>query len=740
MIGNPSTSSMDPSTHQRDITGNRFGDGAYVHQGDVHGSVHYHAPDVPATAKVAIRVLPFPRNEDVVIREDIFSEIERLLPFGGRGQTAALCGLGGTGKTQIALEYAYRRCANDTCSIFWVHADNETTFVQDYKGIAGRLGVADNLDGEALLTAVRYRIETEADWVLILDNADDLGLFGVGQPPAVQPSTDQSFYLDRFIPKGPSGTVLWTSRDKQIEGSLVGPRRAIDVARMTEDEAQTLLGRVRNSAVNEKEANDSRTLLAKLDWLPLAISQAAAYMRRTETSIPAYLSKLKKRKFLQRSEADPHRRSHVSNSVLQTWKISIEHIRRENKMAYNILHILAFLDGQNIPWEIVKKAGQFEGGTQHNDSMRSGNSTDDDTSEGDTSGSDSEGDEDVLHAVTRLFDEKALKLRRDVLGEKHPDTIDSMASLATTYHSQGRYDEAEKISVEVLELRRDVLGEKHPDTIWSMASLATTYHNQGRYDEAEKIKVEVLELRRDVLGEKHPDTIWSMASLAATYHSQGRYDEAEKIKVEVLELRRDVLGEKHPDTIWSMASLAATYHSQGRYDEAEKIKVEVLELRRDVLGEKHPDTIDSMAELATTYHSQGRYDEAEKFSVEVLELQRDVLGEKHPDTIRSMAELATTYHSQGRYDEAEKIKVEVLELRRDVLGVKHPDTIWSMAELATKYHSQGRYDEAEKISVETRYSMLERVEIRPSVYSHWPDLSGAPPVTPCPTWKSRRVP
>ncbi|KAE9565764.1 hypothetical protein CGMCC3_g18054 [Colletotrichum fructicola] len=617
---------MDPSTHQRDITGNRFGDGAYVHQGDVHGSVHYHAPDVPATAKVAIRVLPFPRNEDVVIREDIFSEIERLLPFGGRGQTAALCGLGGTGKTQIALEYAYRRCANDTCSIFWVHADNETTFVQDYKGIAGRLGVADNLDGEALLTAVRYRIETEADWVLILDNADDLGLFGVGQPPAVQPSTDQSFYLDRFIPKGPSGTVLWTSRDKQIEGSLVGPRRAIDVARMTEDEAQTLLGRVRNSAVNEKEANDSRTLLAKLDWLPLAISQAAAYMRRTETSIPAYLSKLKKRKFLQRSEADPHRRSHVSNSVLQTWKISIEHIRRE--------------------WASLSRrkgeAAQLLSKVSH-----------------------------YLYDRGRwrekeLVDEKALKLRRDVLGEKHPDTIDSMASLATTYHSQGRYDEAEKISVEVLELRRDVLGEKHPDTIWSMASLATTYHNQGRYDEAEKIKVEVLELRRDVLGEKHPDTIWSMASLAATYHSQGRYDEAEKIKVEVLELRRDVLGEKHPDTIDSMAELATTYHSQGRYDEAEKFSVEVLELQRDVLGEKHPDTIRSMAELATTYHSQGRYDEAEKIKVEVLELRRDVLGVKHPDTIWSMAELATKYHSQGRYDEAEKISVEVLELRRDV--------------------------------------------------------------------------
>jgi hypothetical protein len=97
-----------------------------------------------------------------------------------------------------------------------------------------------------------------------------------------------------------------------------------------------------------------------------------------------------------------------------------------------------------------------------------------------------------------------------------------------------------------------------------MASLAATYHAQERYDEAEKIKVEVLALRRDVLGEKHPDTIESMAELAVTYHAQERYDEAEKIKVEVLALRRNVLGEKHPDTIRSMAELATTYHAQRR--------------------------------------------------------------------------------------------------------------------------------------------------------------------------------
>ncbi|SLM38770.1 violaceus kinesin [Lasallia pustulata] len=113
-----------------------------------------------------------------------------------------------------------------------------------------------------------------------------------------------------------------------------------------------------------------------------------------------------------------------------------------------------------------------------------------------------------------------------------------MADLAATYHQQGRSKEAEEIKLEVLELRKEVLGEKHPDTIYSMADLAATYHQQdlaatyhqqGRSKEAEEIYVEVLELRKEVLGEKHPDTIHSMADLAATYHQQGRSKEAEEI-------------------------------------------------------------------------------------------------------------------------------------------------------------------------------------------------------------------
>ena len=295
---------------------------------------------------------------------------------------------------------------------------------------------------------------------------------------------------------------------------------------------------------------------------------------------------------------------------------------------------------------------------------------------------------------------RVLELRKEALGEKHPDTLTSMGNLALTYRDQGRWDEAEQLGVRVLEFRKEALGEMHPDTLTSMGNLALTYRDQGRWDEAEQLKVRVLEFRKEALGEKHPDTLTSMSNLASTYRDQGRWDEAEQLKVRVLELRKEALGEKHPSTLTSMSNLASTYQDQGRWDEAEQLEVRVLELRKEVLGEKHPDTLTSMGNLALTYRDQGRWDEAEQLGVRVLEFRKEALGEMHPDTLTSMGvDLALTYRDQGRWDEAEQLKVRVLEFRKEALGEKHPDTLTSMSNLASTYRDQGRWDEAEQLKV-----------------------------------------
>lgn len=598
-------------------------------------------------------------------------------------------------------------------------------------------------------------IEADPCWVLVLDNADDLGLFGVGRQ-----SVEQS-KLGAFVPRGPAGTVLWTSRDERISGTLVGAQRAINVSRMTSAEAIALFETVRNRKMGVDEEDDIAMLLTELDWLPLAISQAAAYTRRTQTEIKTYLSKLqqgKRRwKALKESEFDRHRREHVSNSILETWRISIEYIRRENEMAYHILHILAFTDNQNIPNALVKCAATY--GIEVRDAQK-----DVAIRDLDSSSDDDDNDEEIIGAITRLREFSFLSARASN-GENQAYEMHKLVQEATRYglsrpekqdeeayfstvavhvvsdlfpvseanswsecekyvvHAQrvsewadrcreeneapdlllrvsdylyerGRWREKEAVDDRAYMLCKKVLGDRHLDTLRSMANMAMTYYQLGRYDMAEPIQLQVVAMRREILGDKHLHTIHGMSNLATTYIGLDECDKAEALTLEVLTLRRELLGYKHPDTLRSMGELVRIFYTLQRYEEAKAIIIEILALRREVLGDNHPDTIRGVSDLAAILYKLGRYNEAETMHVEVLALRREILGDKHPDTIDAMHQLSATWHTLGRYNEAERMQVKVLAQRREIFGDKHPSTVSSLHNLATTWYNQGRCDDA----------------------------------------------
>jgi tetratricopeptide (TPR) repeat protein len=656
-------------------------------------------------------------------------------------------------KTQIALDYAYRRCdTNDDCCIFWVHADSEATFLADYKTIGKKLGVDERLDGSDLFAAVRNEIEARPKWLMILDNADDLRLFGVGQ--GKEKGMNEGLY--KHVPCTSQGTVLWTSRDAHIAGTLVGARRGIEVQSMAVGEATTLLARTRDeSLVAEGEASGKVSgeagvdaLLEELQCLPLAISQAGAYMRRMSMSAEQYLSLLRPGKtrweLLKVSDADRHRRPEVSNSILETWRLSIERIRLESEMSYRILHVIAYIDSQDIPQELMVAAAsgcdtddkdselkvleavvrlkefsflslrQTDDGRRYEmhklvqEAIRYGLRVRDSAVKtvGNASRADSGPKEDEGY-----YCGKALQVVNDLFPLSEPKSwisceqyvthairVSDWAEVSGTevatstllervsyfLYDRGRWREREPVGSRAWSLRRKVLGEKHPDTISSMANLGATYHALGRHNDAQEMAVKVLELRREALGrDKHPDIMSSMTDLATTYYTQGQYTKAQGIYQEVLDVRLELLGEKHPDTIKSMADLATAYHALRQYDKAKAIYQEVLGLRLEVFGEKHPAISKSMADLAATCHAQGRHDEAKKLKDKALALRREMLGETHPDTISSIADLGVTYHAYGRYDEALQLHQTALDHRRQLLGENHPDTLQSAAYLAS---------------------------------------------------------
>ncbi|KAK7417092.1 hypothetical protein QQZ08_011751 [Neonectria magnoliae] len=665
-------------------------------------------------------VIAYHRNGDFVGRPDITDKLERLLsPTSDGDHTAALFGLGGSGKTQIALEYAYRQSRDSCCSVFWVHADNETTFIHDYKTIAMKLGLSRKLDGEDLLQAVKNGIEEKQQWLLIIDNADDLALFGV------KPTSDQpiSNFLEH-VPKGPYGTVLWTTRDSRIAGTLVAPRRGLSVSGMTVEEAQRLLESAMDSTIGGEELQGARELLQELQWFPLAISQAGAYMRKTRTSIEEYSSMLTIRKMrwriLKQTEFDRHRRSDAPNSVLETWSISIQQIKKENGMAYRILHTVAYVDNQNIPLELLVAAGTFSNRKKRKQSRRD--------------------EEEAARAISRLQEFSFITAQKTEPGNKtfemhklvqeasryglyiksrrEGDGRGARGQLSKTAYArdEGYFASAgleimtemfPEVSIDSEEWPRcerylahamrvcewaDVCGKKEVSDL--LRQVGRYMNIRGRWDAAATAHKRALGLRREVLGNDHPKSIGSLLDVGWVFYRQRRYRESEEAACEALGLARKVLGDKHWLTLKCRCLLSLVFLDQKRLDEAEDMAVEALRCAREEYGQKSTPTMYCLHVLTHVQVAQGQFDKAQEAQLDMLEFRRHHDGERHWRTGEAHFVLGNSDYDREQWDKAEEHYTKALGIYRGRLDDDHPDTLTAMHNLALVWRKQGRALEA----------------------------------------------
>ena len=306
-------------------------------------------------------------------------------------------------------------------------------------------------------------------------------------------------------------------------------------------------------------------------------------------------------------------------------------------------------------------------------------------------------DSQGIYAQAEPLYKEALQIRKQVLGEKHPDYTNSLNNLASLYDSQSIYAKAEPLFKEALQIRKEILGEKHPTYANSLNNLASLYASQGLYAKAEPLYEEALNIRKAVLGEKHPDYAASLNNVALLYKYQGMYAKAEPLYKEARQIRKETLGEKHPDYANSLNNLATLYNSQHLFAKAEPLYKEALQIRKQVLGEKHPAYAASLNNLAFLYDSQGLYAEAEPLFKEALQILKEAFGEKHPEYANSLNNLALLYYSQSLYAKSEPLYKEALNIRKAVLGEKHPDYAASLNNLAFLYASQGMYAKAEPL-------------------------------------------
>jgi len=619
-----------------------------------------------------------------------------------------------------------------------------------------------------ILSLVKAWLERkdQRPWLMIIDNADDCEMFfnssevrcnrleGTNQP-TLNPN------LGPYIPECSHGSILITSRNKQAAIKLTKNRRVIEVVEMDQAESSQLIyARLENDKLDPGQVS---LLTTRLENLPLALVQAAAFIQENSLTVVKYLELLNESdntlvELLSQPFEELGRDSTIPNAATTTWMISFNQIRERHLLASDLLSILCYFDRQEIPKpfilhyekqrrnqedlqlkEIVKgsievekalgilKAFSFVKESRANETFN-------------------------MHRLIQLAMQKWLTLRGEskiwadeallVVSDLYPygsyenwtvcggylphvyavlshegssSTKGALAKVSLLNCTvgfmlhQGQWYKAEELSQQVMEMSMRVLGAEHPRALTIMGNLASTYWGQGRWKDAEDLEVQVIETSIRVLGAEHPDTLTSMNNLAITYKEQGQWKEAEGLGMQVMETRIRVLGAEHPDTLTSMNNLASTYNEQGRWKEAEGLGMQVMETRIKILGAEHPNTLTSMNNLASTYNEQGRWKEAEGLGVQVVETRMRVLGAEHPDTLTSMNNLASTYKKQGRWKEAEGLGVQVMETRIRMLGAEHPDTLASMNNLASTYNEQGRWKEAEDLGVqvvETRMRVL----------------------------------
>ncbi|KAG7402978.1 Kinesin light chain [Fusarium oxysporum f. sp. rapae] len=694
----------------------------------------------PSRSNRPFSTVPFAPDPKFIKRADILLWLrdQTAQP----GSRVALVGLGGVGKSQIAIHYMHeiREASPDTW-VFWVHASSRARFEEAYRNMADKLQLPGRDDPKRNVLQLVYAWlcdEENGPWMMVLDNADSIEVFFPRR--GVHGLHDQP--LASFLPKTGRGSIVITSRNTEAAERLAGLDAIYNVPIMKESQALQLL----RTRLGEEGAEDNATmsdLVDELNYMPLAITQAAAYIKRRgrRMSVSAYLDEFrrsdKKRASLLNTDAGDLRRDEsASNSIATTWQITFEQIRQERPLAADLLSFMSFFNPQGIPESVLQAYARGHRG-----------------------GGEDDLDEDLevlrgysllvvtadrevfeMHALVQFctrvwlltFDDmqrwereflKAMsdqypsgkyetwtECRRldphlEVIMKEKPDQREDIlrwARLLTNvgwhWQMRGRYNEAELINRQALEAREKVLGQEHPDTLTSVNNFGLVLQYQGKYEEAEQMSRRALEGLEKVLGREHRDTLTSVNTLGLVLQHQGKYDEAEQMNRRALEGVEKVLGREHPDTLTSISNLSLVLQHQGKYEEAERMSRRALEAREKVLGQEHPDTLTSISNLAAMLQCQGKYEEAEQMNRRALEGVENVLGREHPDTLTSINNLSLVLQHQGKCEEAERMSRRALEAREKVLGQEHPDTLTNVSNLAAMLQYQGKYEEAEQMN------------------------------------------
>jgi tetratricopeptide (TPR) repeat protein len=637
---------------------------------------------------------PFPRNKFFTGRNDI---IEGLHIRFDKEREQALNGMGGIGKTETALEYAYRY-REEYPIVLWANANTRETLIADYTKIAGLLNLPEKCaqDQGEIVAAVKQLLENSPAWLLILDNADEIHL------------------VEEFIPSSKTGHILLTTR-AHTTGAIAEGKT---LEKMDKEEgALFLLRRLRKierDEMLESAASEMRTqaeaLSTMLDGLPLALDQAAAFIEETPSTLEEYQSiyQTERRKLLnRRSDKDKH-----PSSVTITFSLAFKKVEEANQAAADLLRVCAFLEAEAIPEEIFS-----DGAKELGEALSS-------ASEGPLILIDAIKEAARFSLLKRQPDDEMLSLHRlvqVVLRDEMDNNSQRMWAERAVHaveevfpnvdfpaweacrrlvpHAQKLAKIIEEFGFEFLEAAR-------------MMNQAGGYLNErAQYAEAEPLLQRALAIYKKNLGLAHPEVANVLNNLGGLYYNRGNDTKAEVYWEQALNMFEETLGKEHSTVATSLNNIAVLYDRQGKHSEAKLFYERALDIYRTMLEPEHPDIANTLNNLAGVYYNEGDDTKAGLLWKEALEIQEKKLDKEHPDIANTLNNLAELYQKQTNYIDAEPLYVRALTILEKARGPEHPSVAAVLENYAVLLRAMDKPVEAEKL--ESRVSNIRAKYLQP---------------------------
>lgn len=567
---------------------------------------------------------------------------------------------------------------------------------------------------------------------MVIDNADDSQLFY----PRNQGDDNtelQKGGLGRYIPTCALGSILITTRNKRAAVDLAPGQQPIDIGAMTGEEAGQLIRSKLDGF--EISSDDALSLAMQLEYLPLAIGQAVAYIFKNSISVEKYLQMLQNSDndlvtLLRREFVVGDQNADIPRSLASTWIISFQQIQRQDVFASEVLSLISLFHRQAIPQEFVNSYWHLR--QSQNDKTVLKRKWEESTMGEEASVTEalgtlkafafiSEGtDETVtMHRLVQLVMRNWL-LEKDRLAKLVDQSVQILAGafpisthenrelcvrylvhasavlhasdtdpqddiearilllgrLGYYHYYWNRWEDAEIYQRRVTELNIQVRGGEHSETLESIRHLGFTIMMQeGRTAEAKELLEETFRTQKRLLGEEHPGTLYAMELFARALLEEGIFNEAEALLRQAVEMTRE---ENLLDTLSAIDGLALALVMQGRLKEAEELLRQVLGDFKRVVGEQHIDTTKLAGALADVLSDQGRFEESSRLMVQALETMKRVYGDEHPDTIEAMNGLAHTRRKLGHLGEALDLMRSCISLKVKVYGSNHKETIYGL--------------------------------------------------------------